>query len=220
MKSPARSCYSAFQVGQYGLGYCSVLTHHSDQYPDANNTPSVTYEPNIRVRQFPTAERPTYSPVQAFAIDLDDPNREAFAIRLLLNVINGIVNFGLKLADHTEEELFSPIPNTTLPPLVESLDDLVGNTNNLIDIDQDSDNSTDGSSSGGAPCLHWTPKCKDISILSREIASEISNLTECILYREYDSQRVKIMNGNIQAALDKLTRLEPLLVIYTNISTD
>lgn len=81
-----------------------------------------------------------------------------------------------------------------------------------IDDDSDGDSSTDNTSSGGVPSLYWSPQCGDISILPLETAAAIANLTDCMICKEPESRRVRLINGNIYAALEKLQRLEALLV--------
>ncbi|KAK5106275.1 hypothetical protein LTS08_000393 [Lithohypha guttulata] len=154
-----------------------------------------------------------WTPKGAFFLKLADPPRQAMAVKLFCDILNTVIQYQLKLGDHTDEELMSPVENTTLPVHAQyfGISPHLAVPEPLIDIDQDSEDSSDGSSSTGIPCAHWTPRCGDISILSSEVAAAISNITECILYREHDSRRVKIMNGNTQAALEKLVRMEPLL---------
>ena len=118
--------------------------------------------------------------------------------------------------DVFDEELIKPIEGTALPELDDSgnLLEHLGIAGDLIHIDEDSedDDSTGNTSSGGVPSLYWSPKCGDVNILSTETATAIANLTPCMIYKEPESRRVRLMNGNIHVALDKLLRLEALLV--------
>ena len=84
----------------------------------------------------------------------------------------------------------------------------------LINIENASDDedSTENTSSGGVPSLYWSPGCGDIGILSNETAAAIANLTDCMLCKEPEIRRVRLINGNVHAALEKLQRLEVLLV--------
>jgi len=108
-----------------------------------------------------------------------------------------------------------PLPNTTLPTESDFLlaDDVRLSDNALIDFDQDSDDSTDKTSSGeGGAAAYWEPSCGDISIFLQDIAIAVADLTQCYLFPEPTQQRVRLLHGNTQLALEKLKRLEPLLV--------
>lgn len=59
---------------------------------------------------------------------------------------------------------------------------------------------------------YWKPKCGKISILPPMYAKEITKLTGSSLYADEAEKRYRIFQGNFQLALEKLLRLEPLLV--------
>ncbi len=121
-----------------------------------------------------------------------------------------------EIFDFTNEELVKPIEGTVLPEIDDSGNilqhfdsgvDLI-----LVDDDSDEDDSTDNTSLGGLPSLYWSPQCGDISILPTETAAAIANLTNCMICKEPESRRVRLINGDIYMALEKLQRLEALLV--------
>lgn len=118
--------------------------------------------------------------------------------------------------DILDDELLKPIEGTTLPRELEAAptSQCVNDDAWLIQIDDDSDEdlTEDNSSSGGVPSAYWSPACGNINILSTETATAIANLTDCTLYKEAQNRRVLLMNGNIHLALEKLQRIEPLLV--------
>lgn len=92
-------------------------------------------------------------------------------------------------------------------------DDLRLSDNPLVDFDQDSDDSTENTSSGeGGAAAYWKPNGGDISILLQDIARAVADATESFLFPEPSQQRVRLLHGNTQSALEKLKRLEPLLV--------
>lgn len=81
----------------------------------------------------------------------------------------------------------------------------------MIDIEDDSDESTEDSSTSGGPCAFWLPRCGDVSVLSVDIATKIAELTGCFLYPEPESRRWRIMHGKNDNAFRKLRNIEPLL---------
>lgn len=104
------------------------------------------------------------------------------------------------------------IPGTSLAPEIGIANDYGLSINTLVDIIEDSDDSSDESSSSGNGLAYWKPACDDITILSNEIALAISTITECYFYPEHDARRVKIIGGNVQAAVKKLEAMESLMV--------
>lgn len=84
--------------------------------------------------------------------------------------------------------------------------------NVLIDLDEDSEESSDNSSFGGDSSTYWAPKSGNLGILQRDLVNGIANLTGCIFCPEPEHKRMRLVSGNTQAALAKLRRLEPLLV--------
>lgn len=61
---------------------------------------------------------------------------------------------------------------------------------------------------------YWKPRNGDIGILSTTTALTIASLTGCSLYPETHEKRVRLVNGDFEAALNKLRNLEPLMVSY------
>lgn len=117
----------------------------------------------------------------------------------------------------TDSPRLQPLPNTTLPTLSGSLriEDLRPPNNALIDFEYDSDDSTENSSSAeGGNSLYWQPACGDTTILSQDVAIALADLTECFIFHQAESKRVHLMHGNTVLALEKLNRLEPLLVSF------
>lgn len=106
------------------------------------------------------------------------------------------------------------IPGTSLAPEIGIANDYGLSINTLVDIIEDSDDSSDESSSSGNGLAYWKPTCDDITILSNEIALAISTITECYFYPEKDAHRVKIIGGNVQAAVKKLEAMESLMVSW------
>lgn len=84
--------------------------------------------------------------------------------------------------------------------------------NLLIDLDEDSEESSTESSTSDESSTYWIPKAGGIHILQRDFANAIAEQTGCILCPEPEYKRVRLISGNIQAALAKLQQLEPLLV--------
>jgi hypothetical protein len=84
--------------------------------------------------------------------------------------------------------------------------------NPLINLDEDSEESSDDTSLSGDTSTYWVPKGGNLSILHRDLANSIANLTGCIFCPEPEHKRMRLVSGNTQAALAKLRRLEPLLV--------
>lgn len=82
----------------------------------------------------------------------------------------------------------------------------------LVDFLDDSDDSSDETSGSDGIFAYWKPVSGDISILTRETAVAIANLTDCCFLPESADKRVKLTNGNVQGAQDKLKALEPLMV--------
>lgn len=110
-----------------------------------------------------------------------------------------------------------PLNHTTLSRTLEesapSTALLAGrDTNRLINLDQDSEDSSEDTSLSGDPSTCWVPKGGDISILQRDLANAISEGTKCIFCPEPEYHRVRIVGGNTQVALSKLQRIEPLFV--------
>lgn len=122
-----------------------------------------------------------------------------------------------KSIDILSDDPFNPIECTLLP----SFEDYVPATtsafsqNDLIVIEDDSDEeSSSNTSSGGVPSVYWTPENGDISILPDSLAKDLATISECMLYKEADHGRVRLMNGNTVHALQKLKQLEYLMVDY------
>lgn len=84
--------------------------------------------------------------------------------------------------------------------------------NPLIDLDENSEESSDNTSLSGDSSTYWAPKSGNLGILQRDLMNGIANLTGCIFCPEPEHKRVRLVSGNTQAALAKLRRLEPLLV--------
>lgn len=84
--------------------------------------------------------------------------------------------------------------------------------NPLIDLDEDSEESSDNTSLSGDSSTYWAPKGGNLSILQRDLINGIANLTGCIFCPEPEHKRMRLVSGNTQTALAKLRRLEPLLV--------
>ena len=59
---------------------------------------------------------------------------------------------------------------------------------------------------------YWKPKSGNIGILPPMYAKEITRITGSSLFAEVAEKRYRVVHGNFQLALDKLLRLEPLLV--------
>jgi len=143
------------------------------------------------------------------------------AIKTFANTFKSVLDYNEGIPkrkdtyDILDEELIKPIDGTALPEV-----DASGNISehfnrgNLIQVDNDSDedSSTDNTSSGGVRSAYWSPQCGDISILSNETATAIANLTDSMIWKEPESKRVRLINGNVNLAFEKLKRLEQLLV--------
>lgn len=84
--------------------------------------------------------------------------------------------------------------------------------NLLIDLDEDSEESSTESSLSEEGNIYWIPKTGGIDILQRDLANVIAEQTGCIFCPELEYKRVRLISGNTQAALASLQRLEPLLV--------
>ena len=61
---------------------------------------------------------------------------------------------------------------------------------------------------------YWKPKIGNIGILPPMYAKEITRMTGSSLFAEVAERRYRIFHGDFQLALQKLLRLEPLLVSY------
>jgi hypothetical protein len=59
---------------------------------------------------------------------------------------------------------------------------------------------------------YWYPNCGKISILLPMFATQIAELTGSSLFAEEAEKRYRIFQGDFQLALEKIQRLEPLLV--------
>lgn len=89
--------------------------------------------------------------------------------------------------------------------------------NPLINLDEDSEESSDDTSLSGDSSTYWAPKSGNLGILQRDFVNDIANLTGCIFCPEPEHKRLRLVSGNMQAALAKLRRLEPLLVSWPEI---
>lgn len=142
---------------------------------------------------------------------------EKFAINQFSKLLSGIILFSQKDAvDHTEDPLMLQLPGTSLAVDMGGMNDYSLSMNTLVDIVEDSDDSSDNSSASGIGLTYWKPVGKDISILSNEIALAISTITECYFYPERDAHRVKIVGGSVKSALEKLKTMEPLMASLSN----
>lgn len=92
--------------------------------------------------------------------------------------------------------------------------------NPLIDFEEDSEESSSESSLSEEYSTYWIPKSGDIGILQRDFANAIAEQTGCIFCPEPEYKRVRLISGNIQAALAKLQRLEPLLVSVHQVANE
>lgn len=86
--------------------------------------------------------------------------------------------------------------------------------NPLINLDDDSEESSDDTSLSGDSSIYWAPRSGNLGILRRDFVNDIANLTGCIFCPEPEHKRLRLVSGNMQAALAKLRRLEPLLVSW------
>ena len=66
--------------------------------------------------------------------------------------------------------------------------------------------------------MYWKPRNGRIGILPHMYAKEITQSTGSSLFAEEAEKRYRIFQGNIKLALEKLLRLEPLLVSTLTIS--
>ena len=153
-----------------------------------------------------------------FTLKTNDPIAIGVFKQIFFTVINYLqeqsrTQGGIDILD---DEILKPIEGTTSPGELEIVDasGYLNRDAGLIEIDDDSDDDSteDNSSSGGVPSAYWSPACGNIHILTTETATAIANLTDCMLYKEVQNRRVRLMNGNIHLALEKLQKLEPLLV--------
>ena len=91
------------------------------------------------------------------------------------------------------------------------LDDYVESSEDLLSVDEHSDND----SNGHAPthdAMYWSPIEGSSKMLTRDVARAITESAETDLFPEHDRNRVVIMGGKTGDALRKLTNLEPLMV--------
>lgn len=137
-------------------------------------------------------------------------------MNLFSQLLKGQIDFNRHNDDHISEELLVPIEYTTLPKDFDSPGAYNDLHDTLIDIDDDSDESTEDSSSGGGPCAYWTPRCGDVSVLPDDVATKIAEITECFLYKETENGRWRVMHGSIETSIEKLQNLESLLVGWSN----
>lgn len=112
----------------------------------------------------------------------------------------------LPLKDTIYERDVDSIPSTTQ---LSKLD-----TNQLIDLDEDSEESSSESSLSEDCSTYWIPRTRGIGILQRDLANSIAEQTGCIFCPEPEYKRVRLISGNTQAALAKLQRIESLLVSF------
>lgn len=85
----------------------------------------------------------------------------------------------------------------------------------LIDYEEeDSDDSSENVSSSDNTGVYWQPREGDIDILTYDIATRVANLNDCYLAPEPAQKRVRLVHGNVNAALQTLSTLEPLLVCF------
>lgn len=82
-------------------------------------------------------------------------------------------------------------------------------------LDYESDDESDGQDALESLqhlITYWKPLSGDISILPEPYAREIARLTGTSLFAEEAEKRYRLFQGNFRLALEKLERLEPLLV--------
>ncbi|KAK5079814.1 hypothetical protein LTR70_003983 [Exophiala xenobiotica] len=178
-----------------------LISKFTDFYLDADNVPFVSYDEQTHM----------------FVLKSNDD----LAIKTFAETFKSVLDYNQGILrkkdafDILDEELIKPIKGTALPEIddVGNILEHFGSGVDLIQIDaeSDDDDSTENTSSGGVPSLYWSPKCGDISILSNETAAAVANLTDCMICKEPESRRVRLINGNIYVALEKLQRLEALL---------
>lgn len=89
---------------------------------------------------------------------------------------------------------------------------LEANLDPMLDYAEETDDSNYETSSLGHAVTYWTPQDGDVNILTTGIAEQIANLTGCHLFAEPTERRVRLVNGDLKAALTKLQQLEPILV--------
>lgn len=89
----------------------------------------------------------------------------------------------------------------------------------LIDLDEDSEESSSESSLSEDFSTYWIPKAGNIDILQRDLANAIAEQTGCIFCPEPEYKRVRLISGNTQAALARLQCVEPLLVSELQVAT-
>ena len=136
---------------------------------------------------------------------------EPLAVRVMSEIVKTEIVYHTTVVDFTEEPHFVPMQGTQLSDDEDNSSPLNGSMD-LIDIDQNSDDSSNESSPCGVLCSYWYPKCGDSSILSRDTATAIATLTQCHFWEEAESRRWRLASGNMEAAIEKLERLEPMLV--------
>lgn len=116
-----------------------------------------------------------------------------------------------KLGDAFDSDRLRPIEGTVLR------DDLAeakpyGTQDDLFfqigDMNSDEEDDADENKN----IAYWQPKCGDISIITRDLAEDISDATGCFLDPDLPGQKVRLAQGNIQLALEKLERLEHVFV--------
>lgn len=135
------------------------------------------------------------------------------AVNQFSKILQGVILFSTRdNIDYTADPLMLEIPGTAHATDNSIPDDHGIPTHTLVDIVEDSDDSSDDSSLSGIGLAYWKPAGNDISILTSDIATSISTITDCFFYPQQDSCRVKIVGGNVQVALQKLQTMEPLMV--------
>lgn len=109
-----------------------------------------------------------------------------------------------------EEERVKPLEGTVTDDYIRdtrSQDGPLGDW--LPDVDSDGQDALESLQHLTA---FWTPRNGDIKILPHLYAQQITNLTGTSIYFEEAEQRCRLFHGQFSIALEKLQRLEPLLV--------
>jgi hypothetical protein len=147
--------------------------------------------------------------LQAFCAEIDQDDSQT--MRDFLARMAGYIEFQHSAPPTLDDEpRIRPMQGTLIDDLIP--EDIIEDPP-LLKYDSDSELS-DGDALEPMQHLttYWKPRNGRISILPPMYAKEITQLTGSSLFAEEAEKRYRIFQGNFKLALEKLLRLEPLLV--------
>ncbi|KIX01571.1 uncharacterized protein Z518_09297 [Rhinocladiella mackenziei CBS 650.93] len=184
---------SLFEFSQ--LGADELIRNFKDAHDDPESAPFVAFEEST----------------QTFSAEVDKGDRETMLH--LLARLSGYIEYNqTNQPGFDDEPRIRPMDGIVMEDVIR---DDRSEDNGLLEYwSDDESDGQDALESLQHLIAYWKPRNGDISILPSMYAQEINRLTGTSLFAEEAEKRYRLFQGDFRLALEKLSRLEPLLETF------